>query len=74
MHRQIDQLAYAHTSFFTSDVVEQLADHLTRTAPGELNYAYFVSGGSEANRDGAEDGAAVLCGDRPAIAHPIYRP
>ncbi len=34
--------------FFTSDVVEQLADHLTRTAPGELNYAYFVSGGSEA--------------------------
>ncbi|MDZ0820250.1 aspartate aminotransferase family protein [Klebsiella variicola] len=48
MHRQIDQLAYAHTSFFTSDVVEQLAEHLTRTAPGELNYAYFVSGGSEA--------------------------
>lgn len=46
--RQIDQLAYAHTSFFTSDVVEQLAEHLTRTAPGELNYAYFVSGGSEA--------------------------
>ncbi|HGS6407701.1 TPA: aspartate aminotransferase family protein [Klebsiella quasipneumoniae subsp. quasipneumoniae] len=48
MHRQIDRLAYAHTSFFTSDAVEQLAEHLTRTAPGELNYAYFVSGGSEA--------------------------
>lgn len=48
MHRQIDQLAYAHTSFFTSDTVEQLADHLTRHAPGDLNYAYFVSGGSEA--------------------------
>lgn len=48
MHRQIDQLAYAHTSFFTSDTVEQLAEHLTRTAPGALNYAYFVSGGSEA--------------------------
>lgn len=48
MHRQIDQLAYAHTSFFTSDTVEQLAEHLTRTAPGDLNYAYFVSGGSEA--------------------------
>lgn len=48
MHRQIDQLAYAHTSFFTSDTVEQLADQLTRTAPGDLNYAYFVSGGSEA--------------------------
>ncbi|WP_274242272.1 MULTISPECIES: aspartate aminotransferase family protein [Enterobacter] len=48
MHRQIDRLAYAHTSFFTSDTVEQLAEHLTRTAPGDLNYAYFVSGGSEA--------------------------
>lgn len=48
MHRQIDQLAYAHTSFFTSETVEALADQLIRTAPGELNYAYFVSGGSEA--------------------------
>lgn len=48
MHRQIDQLAYAHTSFFTNDTVEQLAEQLTRTAPGDLNYAYFVSGGSEA--------------------------
>lgn len=48
MHSQIDQLAYAHTSFFTSDTVEQLAEQLTRTAPGDLNYAYFVSGGSEA--------------------------
>ncbi|MFA1018464.1 aspartate aminotransferase family protein [Enterobacter sp. SAT-E-asb] len=48
MHRQIDRLAYAHTSFFTSDTVEQLAEHLMRTAPGDLNYAYFVSGGSEA--------------------------
>jgi len=48
MHRQIDQLAYAHTSFFTSETVEQLAAELTRTAPGDLNYAYFVSGGSEA--------------------------
>ena len=25
MHRQIDQLAYAHTSFFTTEVAEQLA-------------------------------------------------
>ncbi|HFZ8993983.1 TPA: aspartate aminotransferase family protein [Citrobacter freundii] len=48
MHRQIDQLAYAHTSFFTTDTVEQLAEQLTRTAPGDLNYAWFVSGGSEA--------------------------
>jgi NAD(P)-dependent dehydrogenase (short-subunit alcohol dehydrogenase family) len=31
MHRQIDQLAYAHTSFFTTEVAEQLADQLVRT-------------------------------------------
>lgn len=48
LHRQIDLLAYAHTSFFTSDTVEQLAEQLTRQAPGDLNYVYFVSGGSEA--------------------------
>ncbi|RQM36704.1 aspartate aminotransferase family protein [Erwinia psidii] len=48
MHKQIDRLAYAHTGFFTSETVEQLAEQLTRTAPGDLNYAYFVSGGSEA--------------------------
>ncbi|HDH7798509.1 TPA: aspartate aminotransferase family protein [Raoultella ornithinolytica] len=48
LHRQIDRLAYAHTSFFTSDTVEQLAEQLTRQAPGDLNYVYLVSGGSEA--------------------------
>ncbi|MEC5320744.1 aspartate aminotransferase family protein [Brenneria populi subsp. brevivirga] len=48
MHRQIDTLAYAHTSFFTSDAAEQLADNLIANAPGELNHVYFVSGGSEA--------------------------
>src|SRR5205085_7949197 len=26
MHRQIDRLAYAHTSFFTTEVAEALAD------------------------------------------------
>lgn len=48
IHRQIDTLAYAHTGFFTSEAAEQLADHLVRTAPGDLNSVYFVSGGSEA--------------------------
>ena len=28
MHAQLDQLAYAHTSFFTTRVAEELADHL----------------------------------------------
>ena len=48
MHRQIDQLAYAHTSFFTTEVAESLADQLVRTAPAGTSHAYFVSGGSEA--------------------------
>ncbi|RZI40868.1 aspartate aminotransferase family protein [Herbaspirillum sp. HC18] len=48
MHAQIDKLAYAHTSFFTTDVSEQLADHLVAHAPEGLNNVYFVSGGSEA--------------------------
>ena len=48
MHAQIDRLAYAHTSFFTSEPAEVLADQLVRTAPAGISHAYFVSGGSEA--------------------------
>jgi adenosylmethionine-8-amino-7-oxononanoate aminotransferase len=48
MHAQIDKLAYAHTSFFTSEVAEQLADELIRTAPEGMSHVYLVSGGSEA--------------------------
>jgi adenosylmethionine-8-amino-7-oxononanoate aminotransferase len=48
MHTQIDKLAYAHTSFFTSEVSETLAEHLVCNAPGDLDQVYFVSGGSEA--------------------------
>ena len=48
MRAQIDRLAYAHTSFFTSEPAEALADQLARTAPAGLAHVYFVSGGSEA--------------------------
>jgi adenosylmethionine-8-amino-7-oxononanoate aminotransferase len=48
MHAQIDSLAYAHTSFFTTTVAEELADQLIRTAPRGMSHVYFVSGGSEA--------------------------
>ena len=48
MHAQIDRLAYAHTSFFSTEVAEQLADHLVDTAPEGMSHVYFVSGGSEA--------------------------
>jgi adenosylmethionine-8-amino-7-oxononanoate aminotransferase len=48
MHAQIDALAYAHTSFFTTEVAERLADRLVADAPEGISHAYFVSGGSEA--------------------------
>jgi len=48
MHAQIDRLAYAHTSFFSSEPAEALADQLIRTAPEGVSHVYFVSGGSEA--------------------------
>jgi adenosylmethionine-8-amino-7-oxononanoate aminotransferase len=48
MHAQIDRVAYAHTSFFTTEVAEELADHLASHAPAGLDHVYFVSGGSEA--------------------------
>ncbi|WP_420996763.1 aspartate aminotransferase family protein [Cupriavidus sp. 30B13] len=46
--RQVDTIAYAHTSFFTTEVSEELAGTLARSAPGDLDHVYFVSGGSEA--------------------------
>jgi len=48
MSRQASKLAYAHTSFFSSEPAEALADKLVGHEPGGLAYAYFVSGGSEA--------------------------
>ncbi len=46
---QLDQIAYAHTAFFTSEPAERLADRLVERAPKGLDHVYFVSGGSEAN-------------------------
>ncbi|WP_175779200.1 aspartate aminotransferase family protein [Burkholderia cenocepacia] len=46
--RQAQQLPYAHTSFFTTEVAEALADRLVDAAPAGLDHVYFVSGGSEA--------------------------
>ncbi|WP_306114346.1 MULTISPECIES: aspartate aminotransferase family protein [unclassified Roseovarius] len=45
---QIDEMAFAHTGFFTSNAAESLADRLIEHAPGDLDRVYFVSGGSEA--------------------------
>lgn len=46
--QQLDAVAYAHSSFFTTDACEDLATYLAGKAPGDLDYVYFVSGGSEA--------------------------
>lgn len=48
LHAQVDALAYAHTSFFTTEVAEKLAARLVADAPAGTSHAYFVSGGSEA--------------------------
>jgi adenosylmethionine-8-amino-7-oxononanoate aminotransferase len=48
MHEQLDRLAYAHTSFFTSQAAEELADDLIAHAPRGIGHVFYVSGGSEA--------------------------
>src|SRR5215468_4713864 len=48
MREQIDRLDYAHTSFFTTQVAEELADDLVAHAPDGIGHVFFVSGGSEA--------------------------
>ncbi|HSK41681.1 MAG TPA: aspartate aminotransferase family protein, partial [Arenibaculum sp.] len=45
---QAGRLAYAHTSFFTTEAAEALADLLVETAPPGIGRVYYVSGGSEA--------------------------
>jgi adenosylmethionine-8-amino-7-oxononanoate aminotransferase len=46
--QQLDRVAFAHTSFFTSEPSEELADFLVQRAPEGIEHVYFVSGGSEA--------------------------
>ena len=48
MHAQIDAIAYAHTSFFSTAVAEELANELIARAPAGITHTYLVSGGSEA--------------------------
>ena len=48
LHAQLDKVAYAHTSFFTTEVAEELAEVLVADAPKGIGHVYMVSGGSEA--------------------------
>lgn len=45
---QAQRLAYAHTSFFTTEVAEELADLLISDAPTGMEKVYFLCDGSEA--------------------------
>src|SRR5215217_6219208 len=48
VRRQAGRLCFAHTSFFSNEAAEALAEELVGHEPGGLAQAYFVSGGSEA--------------------------
>lgn len=48
IQRQLERLPFAHTSFFTNEPMEALADALIARAPQSFDKVYFVSGGSEA--------------------------
>ena len=48
IQRQLEKLPFAHTSFFTNEPMEELADALIARAPKSFDKVYFVSGGSEA--------------------------
>ncbi|MCP4301103.1 MAG: aminotransferase class III-fold pyridoxal phosphate-dependent enzyme, partial [Gammaproteobacteria bacterium] len=46
IQKQVEKLPYAHTSFFTTDVLEELAQMLVESAPG-MGKVLLLSGGSE---------------------------
>ena len=48
IQEQLAKLPFAHTSFFTNEPMEMLAEALVARAPASLDRVYFVSGGSEA--------------------------
>ena len=48
IERQARKMAYAHSSFFTSEPAEELAQTLALAAPGDLKRVYFVDNGSTA--------------------------
>ena len=48
VQKQVADLAFAYSGFFTSPAAEELAAMLVEKAPGDLDKVFFVSGGSEA--------------------------
>ncbi|MCE3232717.1 MAG: putative aminotransferase [Rickettsiaceae bacterium] len=48
INNQLNNIPFAHSGFFTTEPLEQLADWLVERAPAGIEKVYFVSGGSEA--------------------------
>lgn len=48
MYKQAGQVSFAYRSHFSSEPVEALGAKLAEWAPGDLNWTFFVSSGSEA--------------------------
>ncbi|GLQ06803.1 aspartate aminotransferase family protein [Sneathiella chinensis] len=48
IREQLDKVSYVHSSFFTTNPAEELAEQLIRQAPKGLSRVLFCSGGSEA--------------------------
>ena len=48
IREQVGRLSFAHSGFFTTGPMEELAEFLAERAPGRLDRVYFLSGGSEA--------------------------
>src|SRR5260221_8818085 len=50
MREQLDRLAYAHTSFFTTEAAEELAGQLIAHAPGGMGHGLLLPGGGADGR------------------------
>lgn len=48
IYKQARQVSFAYRSHFSSEAVEELAARLASWAPGQVNWSFFVSSGSEA--------------------------
>jgi len=48
IQRQVGDISYAYSLFFTTPAIEELAERLVSQAPAGIEKAFFVSGGSEA--------------------------
>ncbi len=68
LHAQVDQLAYTHSSFFTTEVAEAPRRHADRGRAEGAVARLFRQRRFGGRRSLAEDGAAAFRRDRPAAA------